>query len=74
MGSRLLEGDRGNEKAMGPWLGFLKLTEVSGRARAKEREPEWEWRNGQAGRNCLGFKSEQVRFRRGKPPNVAGYS
>ena len=22
----------------------------------------------------MGFKSEQVRFRRGKPPNVAGYS
>ena len=43
-----------NEKAMGPLLGFLKSTEVSGREGAKERELEWQRRSDQAGEELLG--------------------
>ncbi len=46
-----------NEKVIGPFLYFLKSTEVGGREGARERELEWQRRSviGQA-RNCMGDK------------------
>lgn len=38
-----------NEKAMGPFLDFLKSTEVGGKEGARERELEWQQRSDQAG-------------------------
>ena len=43
---------------MGPLLGFLKSTEVSGREGAKERELVWQQRNDQAGEELLGGLSQ----------------
>lgn len=34
-----------NKKAIGPILGFLKLTKVDGREKIREQEKEWEQRN-----------------------------
>lgn len=38
-----------NEKAMGPFLDFLRSTEVGAREGARERELEWQRRGDQAG-------------------------
>lgn len=36
-----------NEKAMGPFVDFLKSTKVSNKERVRKRELEWQQRNDQ---------------------------
>ena len=43
-----------NEKAMGPFLDFLKSTEVGGREGARGGELEWQRRSDQAGEELHG--------------------
>lgn len=49
-----LAGLLANSKAMGPFSGFLKSTEVGGKEGARERELEWEQRDDRIGEELLG--------------------
>ena len=51
----------GNEKAVAPFIKFLKTTGIGGREGAKEREMEWARKNDQAGETYL------TKFRKGNP-------
>ena len=53
-GKMVSEPVLGDEKAVAPLLKFLKTTGIGGRERARERELEWERKNGQEGDDLLG--------------------
>lgn len=43
----------GDEEVVTPFLKFLRTTGIGGREGTRERELEWEQKNGQAGENYL---------------------
>ena len=60
-----------DEKALGPLLEFLKATEIGDRKGARERELEWERRNGHAGEDLLSDYVKKGKSQEGESPKVA---